>query len=722
MVQAVPLTILSVAHPFAPVGMDAVGGAEQVLSMIDAGLVQAGHRSIIVACGGSKCAGELVVSHRETAHLDEPTRRAARRAHAASVQRVLSESEVDLVHFHGPDFDRYLPAQRGVPLLATLHLPVDRYRPEVFQLGREDLFLQCVSASQRKRCPESARLLEDNPHGVPLDQLRPRYDKRSSFALMLGRICPEKAFDQGLIAAQRADVPLVLAGRVFGYSEHQRYFEKELAPLLDDTRTFIGPVDVHRKRQLLAVARCVLIPSLAPESSSLVAMEALACGTPVIAHRKGALADLVEHGSTGFLVESIEEMADALQRVSELSRLRCRQAAELRFSGRDMVARYLSTYEQTCAAWSSRRLVSPRIVRAVPKPLRVHEITRLEALEALSTPWSELYERCPNATPFQRPEWLLSWCRHFGVRELKTLAMFRAGELVGLAPFALSEQGGARILTQLGSGVSDYRDALIRPDELRLGVRAIQHWLHARRAAWDVCDLEELSTYSPLLQLELGSRGSTSTCLHHACAVLRLPAATTAFADAVPARLRKNLRYAERMLERLGPFQFETASASDVDALLTSLVELQGARWHSKLRPGVLDTKLVEFHRAVAHGLARRGVLRLHALRSGDRVIAVFYGFFDKRCLYYYLGAFDPEYAKLNAGALLLEHAIQHAIHSGARAVEFLRGQEAYKYAWGADDTFTLRRTWVQPPTADVSPWRRRAYELEEQISMSTPD
>ena len=101
--------------------------------------------------------------------------------------------------------------------------------------------------------------------------------------MALGRICPEKGYHIALDAAARAGVPMVLAGEVFRYPAHEQYFRDEIAPRLDASRRFIGPVGLHRKRRLLSEARCLLAPSLAPETSSLVAMEALACGTPVIA-------------------------------------------------------------------------------------------------------------------------------------------------------------------------------------------------------------------------------------------------------------------------------------------------------------------------------------------------------------------------------------------------------------------------------------------------------
>src|SRR5690606_1063450 len=127
-------------------------------------------------------------------------------------------------------------------------------------------------------------------NGVPVEALGARVRKRG-FALALGRICPEKGYHLALEAAHRAGLPLLLAGAVFRYAAHERYFREEIAPRLDSLRRFIGAVPLGRKRRLLAAARCVVVPSLVPETSSLVAMEALASGTPVVAFPVGALAD-----------------------------------------------------------------------------------------------------------------------------------------------------------------------------------------------------------------------------------------------------------------------------------------------------------------------------------------------------------------------------------------------------------------------------------------------
>ncbi|HET9982716.1 MAG TPA: glycosyltransferase [Longimicrobiales bacterium] len=342
------LTVVSVAFPLAPVGPDAVGGAEQVLWQLDAALTAAGHRSVVVACEGSRVAGTLVSFPAPTGPLDDAARAAARAGCRQALDRALRRWSADLVHMHGLDFDAYLP-DPGVPVLATLHLPPEWYAPRVFRLERPDTWLQCVSASQHERCPPAARLLPPIENGVPLDRFGARVSRRG-FALALGRICPEKGFHHALDAATRAGVPLLLGGVVFGYEAHERYFREAIVPRLDARHRFIGPVSARRKRRLLAAARCVVIPSLVPETSSLVAIEALASGTPVVAHPAGALAGIVDHGRTGFLVHDEAEMADAIAAAPGIDPAACRAAARERHSAERMSAEYLELYRRVAGS------------------------------------------------------------------------------------------------------------------------------------------------------------------------------------------------------------------------------------------------------------------------------------------------------------------------------------------------------------------------------------
>jgi glycosyltransferase involved in cell wall biosynthesis len=178
----------------------------------------------------------------------------------------------------------------------------------------------------------------------------------------MGRICPEKNAHAALEAGTLAGTRVLLAGQVFPYGEHRQYFNEKIEPLLQGGHTFLGPVSAEAKHDLLARAKCLLHPTLAPETSSLAAMEAMAAGTPVIAYRSGALPEIVEDGVTGFLVGSVEEMAGAIRSVGAISPAACRSAAERRFSKERMAHQYFELYnslvqradgQAACAAASS---------------------------------------------------------------------------------------------------------------------------------------------------------------------------------------------------------------------------------------------------------------------------------------------------------------------------------------------------------------------------------
>lgn len=342
------LTVLSVAYPAAPVDADPVGGAEQIVAHLDRALVAAGHRSIVIACEGSRVNGTLISTPRPPEVLTPEVRRQLAANHRSAIATALQRYPVDIVHLHGIDCAAYLP-QQSVPTLVTLHLPPSWYPRELFDDPHPRLTLNCVSHSQRFTCPPATHPIAVVENGVDVERHRP-IARPGDHVLVLGRICPEKGQHLALQAARRAGVPLLIAGSVFPYPEHTDYFQSEVVPQLDDLRQFIGAVQGRRKTELLATARCVLIPSLAPETSSLVAMEALACGTSVVALRTGALPEVVEHGRTGIIVDSVDDMAAAIVATADLQRADCRHAAEQRFSAARMAERYLQLYQQILAA------------------------------------------------------------------------------------------------------------------------------------------------------------------------------------------------------------------------------------------------------------------------------------------------------------------------------------------------------------------------------------
>ncbi len=337
------LTVLNVAYPLARVGPGAVGGAEQILARIDRALVEHGATSVVVSCAGSSCAGVLCATPAASGVLDDAACACAQRAHAETIARILDEYPVDVVHMHGVDFPAYLPAP-GVPVLATLHVAPRSYPPAVFEPARAATHLNCVSRSQRTACPASAAIVATIENGVDPRPVLP-HNRQRAYAMALGRICPEKGFHIAIDAARRAGIRMLLAGRVFPYPGHEHYFTTAILPRLGTSCAFIGPVSGDEKSHLLAGARCVVISSLVAETSSLVAMEALACGTPVIAFPYGALPEIVDHGVTGLLVRDEREMADAIIAAGTLDRQACRTAAAERFSAARMTREYLQLYE-----------------------------------------------------------------------------------------------------------------------------------------------------------------------------------------------------------------------------------------------------------------------------------------------------------------------------------------------------------------------------------------
>ncbi|SRR5579883_566500 len=341
------LTVLNVAYPLAPVGPDACGGAEQVLVAIDGALAEANQRSIVIAREGSTVRGELIALPAIAGPYDENAVRFVHHHCRLAVLKALRQWSVDIVHMHGVDFHAYLPPP-DVPALVTLHLPIAWYPPAIFQYSARALFLNCVSASQNRECPACSYLLPPVYNGVEIPSVR--RPERQDYALALGRICPEKGFHLALEAASEAGIPLVIAGQLFPYEEHIGYFRAEVNPRLGRLHRFIGPAGREAKWELYAGARCLVVASTVPETSSLVALEALACGTPVVAFRTGALPEIVVDGITGFLVDNVDEMAQAIRRAPEIDPEACRARVREHFSVRAMTARYMELYRMCSAA------------------------------------------------------------------------------------------------------------------------------------------------------------------------------------------------------------------------------------------------------------------------------------------------------------------------------------------------------------------------------------
>ena len=347
MIPSPNLRILYVAYPLLTVSDKSAGGAEQILWTLEREMAARGVQTTVAASSGSQVSGELFITGEPCSLRDDFERR--NREHQDSVVefvrgRLRQGRAFDLVHDQSGSFWPRA-AEIDLPVLATLHLPRSFYSPQLFANVPSNVTFNCVSASQACSFAELNPAVV--PNGIALDSFKPNFGTRNGL-LWLGRICEEKAPHLALEIAARADQPITLAGQVYPFSYHQQYFEREVLPRLAQMpdAMFICAPSAGQKRALLRQSMAVLITSLAAETSSLVAMEAAASGTPVIAFRRGALSEIVCDGVTGFLVDGVEEAVQTLERIETIHPLNCVQYAEQNFSSGTMAERYERLYDR----------------------------------------------------------------------------------------------------------------------------------------------------------------------------------------------------------------------------------------------------------------------------------------------------------------------------------------------------------------------------------------
>ncbi len=352
------LSILYVSYPLLTVTPESAGGAEQMLLAVERAMHHAGHRTTVAASDGSEVHGRLLATGRPAAGADQYDER--NDAHTKTILRYLQQHprEFDLIHDHSGSFFRHA-AQCPVPVLATLHLPRSFYPQEFFSdvvsqvrvplldanLGIP--YFNCVSQSQAKSFADLPNFLGAIPNGITVDDF-PFTSSKRDYLLWLGRVCEEKAPHLAIQAAQSAQMPLVLAGQIYPFRYHQDYFNREIRPHLTQGShvRFVDTPLREQKLDLLCHARALLLTSTAEETSSLVAMEAMACGTPVVAFRRGAFPEVVADGETGFVVESLEEMSPALGEVDRISPAACRARVERHFNASRMARDYQELYRR----------------------------------------------------------------------------------------------------------------------------------------------------------------------------------------------------------------------------------------------------------------------------------------------------------------------------------------------------------------------------------------
>jgi len=355
--------------------------------------------------------------------------------------------------------------------------------------------------------------------------------------------------------------------------------------------------------------------------------------------------------------------------------------------------------------------------------LRLETISSAQELYSLRGDWCALWNRCPEATPFQSPAWLLPWWRHLGRGRLHTLALRDGERLIGLVPAFRAAYFGLplRRICLLGTGNTDYLDALIDPHFTADAANTLLNALTGSLGG-AFLDLQQLRSGSPLLSAATPEGYRTLSFPQEVCPELSLPPTLAELRAALPTRLASNLRYYRRRIEREGG-TFEMADSETLSAGLDALFSLHQARWRRRRLPGVFSAIRVQaFHREAAAELLERGWLRLHLLRLNSTVGAALYVLNCRGRGYYYAGGFDPELSRLSPGTALTGRAIEDAITLGSGAFDFLRGDEPYKYAWGAKNRLNHRRVlWRHGSAGALAPslvaLERRAEQQVKRIA-----
>jgi len=335
------MRIAQVAPIFESVPPKLYGGTERVVSYLTEELVRQGHDVTLYASGDSATRARLIATSAKASRLD-PTCVDPLARQIVLLDRVLRDArQYDLIHFHCDYF--HFPSTRRMPVphLTTLHGRLDV--SDLVDLYRElnDQPLVSISRAQRKPI-KGARWAGNVYHGLPADLLRP-VAERGDYLAALGRISPEKGIDRAIEIAGLAGQPLRIAAKVD--PADVQYFGQVVEPLLAQPHVdYIGEIDEGGKQEFLGHARALLFPIDWPEPFGLVMIEAMACGTPVIAFGRGSVPEVIEHGKTGFVVDTVEQAVEALARVDEIDRRVCRAEFERRFTSERMALDYVAVY------------------------------------------------------------------------------------------------------------------------------------------------------------------------------------------------------------------------------------------------------------------------------------------------------------------------------------------------------------------------------------------
>jgi len=363
------MKIAQIAPPIESVPPRLYGGTERIVSYLTEELVNLGHDVTLFASGDSVTAANLVPSVPKALRL-EPHVCDAIPYYMLMLDQVREcADDFDILHFHIDQF--HFPLFRPIAsrTVTTLHGRQDLPDLLPLYLGVSDMPLISICDAQR-RPVANANFVATVHHGIPADLHQPTFHPRGGYVAFLGRISPEKRPDRAIAMARALGIPLRIAAKVDRVDRD--YFRAQIEPLLDGPGVeFIGEINEHQKTRFLGEALALLFPIDWPEPFGLSMIEAMACGTPVLALRCGSVPEIIEDHLTGLIVDTLEDAIVALPRVIALDRYKVRQRFEQRFSATRMAMDYLRVYRSLQS--------SPKSVPEADDGRRLPEISEANA-------------------------------------------------------------------------------------------------------------------------------------------------------------------------------------------------------------------------------------------------------------------------------------------------------------------------------------------------------
>ena len=338
------MKIAQIAPLYESVPPKCYGGTERVVSYLTEELVRLGHEVTLFASGDSVTSASLEAQCDRALRLDEQCMDHIAH-HTLMTEKLYQHADrFDVIHSHIDYFPFPMLRHIPTPSLTTLHGRLDI--PDLIPLYQEfrDMPVASISDVQREPLPW-INWRGTVYHGLP-SHLYSYKEKPGDYLAFLGRVSPEKRVDYAIEIADRTGIPLKIAAKVDKID--QDYFNTAIKPLLNDKKAhveYIGEIGEKEKNDFLGNAYAFLFPVDWPEPFGLVMIEAMACGTPVVAFRNGSVPEVITEGETGFIIETIEEAVNAVKRIFALSRKRCREVFEEKFTAARMTANYLKIYE-----------------------------------------------------------------------------------------------------------------------------------------------------------------------------------------------------------------------------------------------------------------------------------------------------------------------------------------------------------------------------------------